>query len=771
LAQDRGEQETLIVLPCATLRTASLGAMDLNDMFNRLEQLDDNTKAAMAAGVAVVVIVVLVILANKVLNWIVADDKKDGGAWVASSERFLMENEGVVAVDDGEAKDQLVGKSAPRHPLKRLAIFLVVALLVVLPPVAVGVAVVVRRGQELHMKGYGPWIERLYQGAFYTVRPLTGTRLSQGSGLDIPPSLSRKTVVITGGTKGCGFHAATRFHGLDADVLITGRSNSSAAEAAEKVRRKTRGRGLASGLGLDLTDFDSVTAFARQAASTFPRIDYLVLNAGYSQDGQSFSDKRLKKMGLAAIDKNEVFSKYGHSKVYTANHLGHFLLTMLLAPYLAPSSTVVVVSSVTVWWSNPNFLMLWWGKDPKPENPPRKDVPIKEGFGKEMYSASKLANYLMARSLRTRLARLNVSVACLTPGEVATDIHRRQNVPGVPAVRGGEKVFEAAFVTRRPMPDFLYPYWFPWPVAHDFKFKTDRYWTDRERLYMYIPEKHQTLDYTLHAGNAPRVGAELERELWVWSRKAVGLPERLDDGSIVVDSLLESGWAPPRPNPAALAAAKPPAKEAAATPKGGGKTPAKPDAQPKSKPEAKTQAKPQAKPQAKTQAKAKPKPLTRELQEIPGGVKGGVVFPLFVLEDDSRNQVSMDSFPGKKKLIYWYPKADTPGCTAEGNGFTKLDKEYQKLGVQILGASADTPEENRAFSKKFGFTFPLLSDPTRAIPRAMGKTGRWAVLVGEKGKVIRFWPAVDAAAFPGTALAWMRENPEKAFIKRELLQK
>jgi len=610
------------------------------------------------------------------------------------------------------------------------------------------------------MKGYGPWLERLYQAAFYTVRPLTGTRLSHGSGVDIPPSLSRKNVVITGGTKGCGFHAAARFHALDADVLITGRSNASAAAAAENLRWKSRGKGLASGLGLDLTDFDSVTAFARQAASTFPRIDYLVLNAGYSQDGQSFSDKRLKKLGLAAIDRDEVFSKYGHSKVYTANHLGHFLLTMLLAPYLAPSSTVVVVSSVTVWWSNPNYLMLWWGKDPKPENPPRKDVQIKEGFGKEMYSASKLANYLMARSLRSRLARLNVSVACLTPGEVATDIHRRKNVPGVPAMRGGEKVFEAAFVTRRPMPDFIYPYWFPWPVAHEFKFKTDRYWTDRERLYMYIPEKHQTLDYTLHAGNAPRVGAELERDLWVWSRKAVGLPERLDDGSILVDSLLESGWAPPRPT---WQPNKPTPVPAPAKPAAKGKPPAKPTDEPK--------AKPKAEPKAKPQAKAKPKPLTRELQAIPGGVKGGAVFPLFVLEDDSRSQVSMDSFPSKKKLIYWYPKADTPGCTAEGNGFTKLDKEYQKLGIQIMGASADTPEENRAFSKKFGFTFPLISDPSKAIPRAIGKTGRWAVLIGEKGKVIRFWPAVDAAAFPGVALSWMRENPEKAFISRGLLKK
>lgn len=274
---------------------------------------------------------------------------------------------------------------------------------------------------------------------------------------------------------------------------------------------------------------------------------------------------------------------------------------------------------------------------------------------------------------------------------------------------------------------------------------------------MYIPEKHQTLDYTLHAGTAPTVSAELERDLWVWSRKAVGLPERLDDGSIVVDSLLESDWAPPRPSVIPTPSPAKPAAKKAVEPKGKENASAKPKAEPKPEPKAKP--------------KPKPKPLTRELQAIPGGVKGGAVFPQFVLEDDSKNQVSMDSFPGRKKLIYWYPKADTPGCTAEGNGFTKLDKEYQQLGIQILGASADTPEENRAFSKKFGFTFPLISDPTRAIPRAMGKTGRWAVLIGEKGKVIRFWPAVDAAAFPGSALSWMRENPEKAFINRKLLKK
>lgn len=79
--------------------------------------------------------------------------------------------------------------------------------------------------------------------------------------------------------------------------------------------------------------------------------------------------------------------------------------------------------------------------------------------------------------------------------------------------------------------------------------------------------------------------------------------------------------------------------------------------------------------------------------------------------------------------------------------------KFREKNTQILGASADTPEDNSAWKDKFGFPYPLVSDPGRSLPALYGGTKRWAVLIDEDQKVQAFWPeVVDKEGFAAEAL-------------------
>jgi peroxiredoxin Q/BCP len=119
----------------------------------------------------------------------------------------------------------------------------------------------------------------------------------------------------------------------------------------------------------------------------------------------------------------------------------------------------------------------------------------------------------------------------------------------------------------------------------------------------------------------------------------------------------------------------------------------------------------------------------------------GTTLPSVTLEDDRGASVNVAEF--KKPLVLWFfPKADTPGCTNEGNQFRELYAEFQKKGAEIVGVSRDSVELQKKFKDKFGFQYPLLSDPDSTLHDALGVTGRSTVLIGKDGKVTRVWPSV-----------------------------
>ena len=136
-------------------------------------------------------------------------------------------------------------------------------------------------------------------------------------------------------------------------------------------------------------------------------------------------------------------------------------------------------------------------------------------------------------------------------------------------------------------------------------------------------------------------------------------------------------------------------------------------------------------------------------------LKEGSKAPAFELPRDGGGSVSLADFKGRKLVLFFYPRADTPGCTRESIEFSKLRAAFAKAGTEVLGISADPVEAQDAFKKKHKLSVPLLSDEQHKMLKAYGAWGnksmygktfmgiiRMTVLVGADGRVARIWPKV-----------------------------
>ena len=95
----------------------------------------------------------------------------------------------------------------------------------------------------------------------------------------------------------------------------------------------------------------------------------------------------------------------------------------------------------------------------------------------------------------------------------------------------------------------------------------------------------------------------------------------------------------------------------------------------------------------------------------------GTSAPDFKLDDQDGNSVSLADFKGKKILLWFYPKASTPGCTIEGQEFRDEFQKFQEKNTVILGMSADSVKSQKNFCEKQNFPFPLVSDPEKTTIR------------------------------------------------------
>jgi peroxiredoxin Q/BCP len=128
--------------------------------------------------------------------------------------------------------------------------------------------------------------------------------------------------------------------------------------------------------------------------------------------------------------------------------------------------------------------------------------------------------------------------------------------------------------------------------------------------------------------------------------------------------------------------------------------------------------------------------------------------PTFSLRDQRGDTVSLEDFRGRRLLVYFYPEADTPGCTTQSCAIRDARQGFTDLGVDAVGISPDEPEEQMAFDRKFSLGFPLLSDPDHAVAEAWGTWGTRAN--GSEG-IVRSSFLVDADG--RIAAAWYRVKP------------
>ena len=129
----------------------------------------------------------------------------------------------------------------------------------------------------------------------------------------------------------------------------------------------------------------------------------------------------------------------------------------------------------------------------------------------------------------------------------------------------------------------------------------------------------------------------------------------------------------------------------------------------------------------------------------------GADAPEFSVNDHNGNKINLKDFLGKKIVLWFYPKADTPGCTMEGQGFRDDFKKFQQKDIQIFGVSLDNENDNKAFAEKFSFPYPLLCDVDREIALSYqavsSKEDQYAArisyVIGEDGKILESIENVD----------------------------
>ncbi len=129
--------------------------------------------------------------------------------------------------------------------------------------------------------------------------------------------------------------------------------------------------------------------------------------------------------------------------------------------------------------------------------------------------------------------------------------------------------------------------------------------------------------------------------------------------------------------------------------------------------------------------------------------------PAFRTTNQEGEKVSLGDYKGKKVVLYFYPKDDTPGCTKEACSFRDAWSKFRKKGVTVLGVSVDDEKSHRKFADKFSLPFPLLADTDKSIVKSYGVWGeksmygrkymgthRVTYLIDEKGKIAAVWPKV-----------------------------
>lgn len=146
----------------------------------------------------------------------------------------------------------------------------------------------------------------------------------------------------------------------------------------------------------------------------------------------------------------------------------------------------------------------------------------------------------------------------------------------------------------------------------------------------------------------------------------------------------------------------------------------------------------------------------------------GTKAPEFTLPDKDGNMVSLSDFAGKKVVLYFYPRDNTPGCTRQACAFAGAYEQFTQMGAVVIGVSKDSTASHQKFAEKHGLPFILLSDPELAAIQAYGVwqekknygkvsmgVVRSTFIIDENGMVEKVMPKVKPDANAGDVLAWL----------------
>ncbi|MGZ5311815.1 MAG: thioredoxin-dependent thiol peroxidase [Solirubrobacterales bacterium] len=151
-------------------------------------------------------------------------------------------------------------------------------------------------------------------------------------------------------------------------------------------------------------------------------------------------------------------------------------------------------------------------------------------------------------------------------------------------------------------------------------------------------------------------------------------------------------------------------------------------------------------------------------------IEEGAAAPDFTLPDQDGNEVTLGELRGQAVVLYFYPRADTPGCTTQACGVRDHRADYEAAGARVLGVSPDSVEDVRKFAGKHELGFTLLADADHAVADLYGTWGEksmygktyWGVrrstfIIGADGKVARVFPKVSPQTHDEVVLAALAE--------------
>jgi peroxiredoxin Q/BCP len=152
-------------------------------------------------------------------------------------------------------------------------------------------------------------------------------------------------------------------------------------------------------------------------------------------------------------------------------------------------------------------------------------------------------------------------------------------------------------------------------------------------------------------------------------------------------------------------------------------------------------------------------------------LQAGEKAPSFKLPSSTDETIALGDYKGKTVVLYFYPRADTPGCTKEACGFRDAIAGYKKLGVPVFGVSPDPVEEVKKFAEKFDLNFPLLADGDHSVCEKYGVwaeksmygkkywgAARTTFIIGPDGKIAHVFEKVKPEGHDQEVLAYLKRE-------------